>query len=238
MPRSARARAGAVPITSSLKMAKPPSSECSFQLLMKRSAAASPTTAVQSKTLTLECYPETTLDLKKELQKQFHIPTFAQTVHHEHIALSDSDRLQSVHIRSGDTLRITYQSEAECVDIDEAVTWLGELVSHFREGLPSLSHRASSEGEYLLAVGNHQGLTDQLRRQLFIPWHSDVKQMNKRYFLHTGGVALLLEAYSLLLQQDWQACTPELQSFELTCLNALYHLVSTFELRQVSVMGY
>ena len=220
-------------ITSSLKMAL--TSECSFQLLLKSSTANTSPATVRSKTLTFDCYPKTTLDLKREVQKQFQIPTFAQTVQYEQVTLSDSDCLQAVRIRIGDTLQITYQSEAECVEIDVAVTWLGELANHFQAHLPSLSDETPSEGEYWLIIGNQQGSTDQLRKRLFIPWHSDVKQMNKRYFLHTGGVALLLEAYSLLLKKDWQDCTPELQSFELTCLNALYHLVSTFELRQVSV---
>ena len=220
-------------ITSSLKMAL--TSECSFQLLLKSSTANTSPATVRSKTLTFDCYPKTTLDLKREVQKQFQIPTFAQTVQYEQVTLSDSDCLQAVRIRIGDTLQITYQSEAECVEIDEVVTWLSELANHFQAHLPSLSDETPSEGEYWLIIGNQQGLTDQLRKRLFIPWHSDVKQMNKRYFLHTGGVALLLEAYSLLLKKDWQDCTPELQSFELTCLNALYHLVSTFELRQVSV---
>ena len=208
------------------------SSECSFQLLLISTAPTKNT--AKTKTLALDCYPQTTLDIKKEIQKQLHIPTFAQTIQYEQITLSDSDSPGSVHVRNGDTLKITFECEADCIEVDEAVTRLRELVNHFQLHLPSLLDEIPSEGEDLLNIATQEGLMNRLQRELFTPWRSDVKQMNKRYFLHVGGVAVLLEAYSLVLKQEWQRCTQLLKRFELVCLNALYHLVSTFKLRQVS----
>ena len=188
---------------------------------MKSSTAPSPT-AARTKTLTLDCYPQSTMDIKKEIQKEFQIPTFAQTVQYEQITLSDSSSPRSVHIRNGDTLQITYESAAECIEIDEVVAWLNQLDNLFKVHLPCSSDETPTEGEVLLDAINPEKLMD-----LFIPWHLKLKHMNRRYFLHAGGVDLLLKVYSVLVKQEWQDCTQKLKSFELTCLKALSEMMST-----------
>ena len=128
---------------------------------MKSSTAPSPTTA-RTKTFTLDCYPQSAMDIKKEIQKEFQIPTFAQTVQYEQITLSDTSSPRSVHIRNGDTLQITYELAAECIEIDEVVAWLSQLDNLFKVHLPCSSDENPTEGEVLLDAINPE-------MDLFIP---------------------------------------------------------------------
>jgi len=75
----------------------------------------------------------------------------------------------------------------------------------------------------------------ELRNDVFSPWDSDVKQMNKDYFISIGGLDTLVRLYSLLLTQDWHMCPDNVKHLVLTCPVALYHIAATYKLRRVLI---
>lgn len=130
-------------------------------------------------------------------------------------------------MRSGDTLTVRYESEAECSDVRETVEWLQSIVAELK-WLPRYSspadHPARDEEAKL-----------RLSETLFHPWESPVKQMNKCYFVRVGGLDALLQIYSFLLDLDWEYSNEALRSLEYCFLRSIYCLASTFSVRCVLI---
>lgn len=203
-------------------------SPCSFEVALKCLSNKH----TSHKTVILERYPTSVLDIKMQIEKAFDIPAFTQSMQHTSIVLNDIDDPHSLHIRSGDTLQVTYKATAECSAVKKILTWLSLLVNMFRSQLPSSSDILPCERESAIWQPR---IADELRNRVFIPWDSDTKQMNKEYFLHMGGLDLVIELHSLLLKQKWNRCPLYLKYIEMTLLTAMYHLASTYKLRRVLI---
>lgn len=180
--------------------------------------------------------PHSLLHVKQQIEKAFSIPTYIQVVAYESNVLSDTDILESVHFRSGDTLHVTFQARAECTEVQTLISWLQVLIASFQSHLPTISDKLPPpKGLVLLNTAIQNGFLENLRKELFMPWDSDVKQMNKTYFLQNGGLPLTLQLHSLLLGQVWQSAPIALQRLERGCLNSLYHLASTYKFRPLMI---
>ncbi len=187
------------------------------------------------KTITLEAYPGSVAQLKQEIQRAFGIPGFAQTVLYESAVLKDTDEPSSLHLRSGDTLHIVFESVAECVEVGEVLGWLTLLARAFETHVPTVSDHESCDAIVALAQVMSQGMLERLATEIFQPYESNVKQMNKRFFIHSGGLDLLSQVFSRILVLEWNNCHMLLRHFERDCLQILYHLASTFEVRKLMV---
>ncbi len=209
----------------------PTSSSCSFVLDLECSKTGETT----RKTITLEAYPGSVVQLKQEIQRALGIPGFAQTVLYESAVLKDTDEPNSLHIRSGDTLHVTFESVAECVEVGEALRWLTLLARAFETHVPTVNDHESCDATVAIAQGISQGMLRRLATEIFQPYESDVKQMNKRFFIHSGGLDLLSQVFSRILDLEWNNCPMLLRHFERDCLRILYHLASTFEVRKLMV---
>lgn len=116
----------------------------------------STTGEVSHKLLSLKRPPALGRDVKKAVETSHQIPCFAQTLRYESAEFSDEDSLQKAHLRSGDTVHITYTAAAECEDVDRAVVYLRQLVGVLHEQLPTPDHQ-TSQGALLLAQAFNGG---------------------------------------------------------------------------------
>jgi len=204
---------------------------CSFEIVL----CCTSTEEVVTKTVTFVTYPKSARDLKQKIEDDFNIPICAQTLQYESTVLVDSDDLRSICLRSGDTIHLTYRSKANCSEVLNVVTRLKSLLGLFQVHLPSLSDEVPSDGENALQTAIQEGFMQELRNDVFSPWDSDVKQMNKDYFISIGGLDTLVRLYSLLLTQDWHMCPENVKHLVLTCPVALYHIAATYKLRRVLI---
>ena len=204
---------------------------CLFQLVLKCTS----TSTTSTETLKLKSFPQKVLDIKEHIQEVLSIPLCTQIIHHESTVLNDSDDLSVHRIRGGDTLYVTYEARAECAEVESALRWLTTLLTAFSTHLPATTDETQSEAEVRLVTAIRQGFLEALRKGLFLPWDSEVRQMNKVYFLSIGGLEVLLKLYSILLQQEWQKCLPLLKRLAVSVINALYNLASTFQHRNVLI---
>ena len=69
-------------------------------------------------------------------------------------------------------------------------------------------------------------------QELFRPWQSEVKQMNKDLFVHSNGLKYLLELQGILLDTEWEKSSNDMKRMERVILQTIYHLASTFKLRR------
>ena len=207
--------------------------DCSFEAVLKLNCTASK--QVETKAINCVSFPKNTRDLKQKIENDFSIPVCAQTLWYESTVLSDSDDLRSICLRTGDTLHLTYKSKADCPEVQSVVRWLRSLLDLFQVHVPSLLDPVPSDGEHALNTAIQEGFMEELRNKIFIPWDSDIKQMNKDYFISIGGLDTLVKLYSLLLTQNWHLCPANVQHLELSFPVALYHIASTYRLRRVLV---
>ena len=204
---------------------------CSFEIVLHCTS----TEEVVTKTITLATYPKIAHELKQKIEDDFNVPICAQTLQYESTVLFDSDDFKSNHLRSGDTIHLTYRSKADCSEVLSVVTWLKSLLGLFQVHLPSLSDEVPSDGENALQTAIQEGFMQELRDKVFSPWDSEVKQMNKDYFISVGGLDTLVRLYSLLLTQDWHMCPENVKHLVLTCPVALYYIAATYKFRRVLI---
>ena len=184
----------------------------------------------EEKMLVLTTHPHTVLDIKKEIETECSIPVSIQQLKYESTLLQDTNKIDELHIRSGDSLYLTYTCRAQCDDIQEAVSWMDSLYSQLQDGsLPSLS----DEVRDLIFQGYHASIMEDLAFKKFSPWIAPSTHVNKVYFLQIGGLDLLLKLYSLTLQQSWSAIPPEVKYIEYACMTVISNLASSLELRRV-----
>ena len=207
--------------------------DCSFEAVLNLSCITSK--QVETKTVKCVSFPKDALDLKQKIEDDFSIPVCAQTLRYESTVLSDSDDLRSMCLRTGDTLHLTYRSKADCPEVQSVVKWLRSLLDLFQVHVPSLLDPVPSDGENALNTAIQQGFMEELRNKVFTPWGSNIKQMNKDYFISIGGLDTLVKLYSLLLTQDWHMCPTNVKHLELSFPVALYHIASTYRLRKVLI---
>ena len=207
--------------------------DCSFEAVLNLSCITSK--QVETKTIKFVSFPKDALDLKQKIEDEFSIPVCAQTLRYESTVISDSDDLRSICLRTGDTLHLTYRSKADCPEVQSVVRWLRSLLDLFQVHVPSLLDPLPSDGENALNTAIQQGFMEELRNNVFTPWGSNIKQMNKDYFISIGGLDTLVKLYSLLLAQDWHMCPTNVKHLELSFPVALYHIASTYRLRKVLI---
>ena len=129
----------------------------------------------------------------------------------------------------------TGQKHADCLEVQSVVRWLRSLLDLFQAHVPSLLDPLPSDRENALNTAIQQGFMEELRNNVFTPWGSNIKQMNKDYFISIGGLDTLVKLYSLLLAQDWHMCPTNVKHLELSFPVALYHIASTYRLRKVLI---
>ena len=101
--------------------------------------------------LSLKSLPPLAIDLKKAIEREHQIPSFAQTLSYDNRSseLADADNLHNALLRHGDTVWVTYTAAAECREVERVVEYLQKLVAHFREELPSANGAPSESATQL-----------------------------------------------------------------------------------------
>lgn len=69
-------------------------------------------------------------------------------------------------------------------------------------------------------------------QDLFMPWKSEVKQMNKEVFIRNNGLHYLSELLRLLHTRDWNVNTYNMKILEVVILEALHPLAARFRFRK------
>jgi hypothetical protein len=171
------------------------------------------TKSSETKQVHFQSLPITPLEIKKKIEEDFSIPSCVQTLHYQSMILKDSDQLQHTHFRSGDTFTVDYPIEAECEVIQKTFKWLKEvfeLLKYITE--ESISSPAddeepdsliSSNLETLILDGERDTIVEALTWSLFGQSKKKKTLMNRTYFLHIGGLDVLMKVYGILVSKEW-----------------------------------
>ena len=169
-------------------------------------------------------------DLKQKIQSLFNIPVCVQSIQWQGVILNNETRLYDHGITSDDHLTVTYYGECDCRDVIDSVQWLGNLLNEIMEkGLPLIENNIQID--YLDTELQDAHLED-LSFQLFHPWQSPNKYLNKLLFMDLGGLDKLCELYAKILHYSWDKTSLELKFCEGHILGVLWNFGETFPLRR------
>lgn len=211
------------------------------------------TKSSETKQIIFESPPNFSLDIKQKVEETFSIPACIQTLQYQSLLLKDSDELRHTHFRSGDTFIVNYQTDGDCEKVYSVVNWLRGLLDlllaieendsyedNDRDHSLSTYHFCNMAEDCILA-GMHDGMAQALCLHLFYPWRDKRKYVNKLHFWHVGGLDVLMEVYSLLVDKVWGdiGINSEIHLYmECLCCQAVANYTQTFPLRrQVVQLG-
>lgn len=185
------------------------------------------------KSVTFPSSPLNIHDVKIQVEKQFGIPACVQALKYESFLMDDKVKLKNIRVRNGDTFHISYLAKGHCAEIFEIIDWMCLVLAFLRHESPSISEGIDSSLNDLISFGIQEEMIEDLAFNYFFPWLDPVKYVNKLYFVHNGGVDIIMAIYEALLRQPWKECLFKLKYIEYGILRVLWNLTETFPLRRL-----
>ena len=147
---------------------------------------------IDSKILSLNSFPTSTLELKQAIESRFSIPVCVQSVSYQLAPLSDGDSLLERRIRSGDTLSISYPCDADCQLIREIILWIRRVLTAIQceNGIEANEIHTDN----IIWSGLNSSYHETLPIHVF-DWLSPKAFVNKLYFETEGGLTALVGLY-------------------------------------------
>jgi len=150
----------------------------------------------QTKSVAFPSPPATILDIKKVIETSCNIPCFMQTLLHQHSEASDGCSLQSLYLRSGDTVEVLHNGEGDVNRVKGVMKWLEKCLKMCEEYLADL--RCGKEPyilAHLIEVANEaNGFY-----AVFSPWSKPCKLVNALHFDFLGGIELLKKFHKVVI---------------------------------------
>ena len=148
--------------------------------------------STDSKILSLNSFPNSTLELKQAIESNFSIPICVQSVSYQLAPLSDGDSLLERRIRSGDTLSVSYLCEADCQLIREVIEWLKNVTAAIQ--IEHLTAEGGANTDDIIKTGCFEAEYPTLLHKSF-RWLDPKCYVNKLYFEAMGGLQAVIELY-------------------------------------------
>ena len=194
--------------------------------------------STEKKTIRIDEAPQTVLDVKRLIQKQFSVPICVQEFTYESQRFVDTASLKSISLRSGDTVHVSYPSEADCAAIDKVLAWLQQVVLGLRNGVPSVRDPAGAQLRVLHLI--HDGLNGRLLEDLAYVYFGTFGEagptVNRLYFMQANGICLLVELLTLAQKVAWPERLAHMKWVELGCLQVLWSICESREFGEVVCM--
>ena len=196
--------------------------EVTFRILLH----CVPEKTKREKSLTLENYPATAIELKQCIQSEYSIPASCQRLYFESALIGDDERLASYRVRDGDTLHVRYNSEGDVRDILGIISSMAEMVCFLESIQPELLKGTLSRGPVTRSVKVSE--VKSLTAKYFEPFATERANANRLLFVSNNGLELLHELHTILLRQPWENNPLEMQKLEFAILCVLSNITCSF----------
>ena len=208
-----------------------------LRLLLRCTTAVHPND-IRHEKISLRSLSSTSVsELKHSIQETFNIPSCVQVVKWEGLELKGERRLQDFRIRSEDEITVEYYSEGDCISVQESVQWMSTVIADIKlKGLPTKKDILSVSKCIPNLNVDHQTLhLRRLTTEFFYPWETPRKYTNKLYFIELGGIEMILNLYSMILQNEWTDAPAELKYTEYLILRTFLKFCENFSLQRVAM---
>ena len=152
-----------------------------------------------------KAFPATVLDVKAQIQSSYEIPVCCQTLYHGAERLRNDEDLKSHRIRDGETVKVSYSSEADVQQVLGAMPIMSSMVSYITEIQPILSKQeveteAATELNAQLPLHVKYHVLEDII-ECFGERVSDRADANRLLFIDNGGLNYICQLHDLLLKQ-------------------------------------
>ena len=207
---------------------QPPSGPVTFNIVLN----CIPTKTKTEKTLHLEQLPETVLEVKEHIQSKFKVPRCCQALYFDSVLLRERETLYLYRIRDGDTLHVHYNSEADIEEVLDIISTMKKMIPFIESIQPELSEeRVSHDLDVRISQNVKSTLVESLAFEYFFPCASEKADANRLLFIDNGGLDLMHDLHTVLLQQPWRLTPLEMQYLEHAILRTLWNLTASFLVR-------
>ena len=175
----------------------------------------------EMKTVAFPSPPATILDIKKEIEASCNIPSFMQTLFHQHCEASDDCSLQCLYLRSGDAVEVIHEGQGEVSDVKFVVDWLEKSLEMCLKLLNENKIIYHVEEELYEVFANETAKS--YIQSIFSPWPNPCKLVNALHFDFLGGVELLLRFHKALIRikRHQHACPRIFQYLNFQCVKMI-----------------
>ena len=207
---------------------QPPSGPVTFNIVLN----CIPTKTKTEKILHLEQLPETVLEVKEHIQSNFKVPRCCQALYFDSVLLHEGETLYLYRIRDGDTLQVHYNSEADIEEVLDIISTMRKMIPFIESIQPELSvERVSHDLDVRISQNVKSTLVESLAFEYFFPCASEKADANRLFFIDSGGLDLMHDLHTVLLQQPWSVTPLEMQYLEHAILRTLWNLTASFLVR-------
>lgn len=189
----------------------------------------------RDKEITLSRYPKTGIELMKQLEVKFHIPVCVQDLYFYTTQIHSETKLKKLRIQHGDTLRLEYPSEADIDYFSSLIETLTRIMCVLNVVVDKISHGfpITQEMHQSLQLDCTSFTGDCIPLRYFSVYPTGTPNSNQLYFIHSGGLKVLLVVYELIHQLPWHKLPMELQELEFSCLQIIWNFSATLGVRQL-----
>lgn len=167
-------------------------------------------------------------DLKQKIEEQHEIPKHLMKLQLNSAILPDTQSLDQLNLRNGDTFIVNYYSKADCRAINNCITILKRLLEQLHDWDNMKYHNMAN---FVQAEMN----LSSLGYRLFLPWLDVRKYANKLYFVSKDGLVLVNKSLSILLDLPQASLTSSLQRIEGLLLVIMWNITEDAHIRRAVV---
>ena len=190
-------------------------------------------TSSEEKTICLQNYPSRGKTIKLAIEKQLGIPVCVQVLSFNSQMISNDTLPSRMRMREGDTVVVSYPSEADISYLSDLIATLKRILSLVRTVTTSLrTFRFIGEPTHVkLSQECDSFNADNVPLTYFSVFPTGSPNSNQLYFIDKGGLKLLLQIYSTLHQLPWHELPYEMQQLEYSCLKIVWNFSATLGIR-------
>ena len=157
--------------------------------------------SLRTEILCFSSQPATFKKIKEKVEECCCVPECVQTILYQDNVVSDNSTPQSLYLRSGDTVRVSYPHRGLVNEVKTVVKWLQQctkvLLKFWEAWNSGKKEIISDESMAILADRTAPRL---LVKQLFSPWSDSSTLVNAQHFDYLGGVQVMVNFHKLLLK--------------------------------------
>ena len=196
---------------------------------------------IQLHTVSFPSLPESGLCLKKGIERALKVPVCVQRLYFGPTIIKNDQPISKLRLRDQDSLTLEYPSHAEISTIDDILQIMGDssaLLTRVLEYYDSLEDITRLDATLDVLV---QQIIDPktVEKLVFMFARSgtstiseaQLAKTNRLYFIHSGGVSLVVLLHCQLLEVPWRKMSIEMQYMEHSLLRILWDLSSTLGAR-------
>ena len=175
-----------------------------------------------------ESPPVNSSDIKERIEKQFSIPVCVQVLSFEGYTLKGSVSLSTLKVREGDTFHVKYLAKGDCSELTDIISWLEQLSKAVASESPDLNK--------MVIIGIQRQMISGLH-SFFSQWSDPTSKayVDKLYFVHNGGLKMIMKVYQFLLQKPWNEMDGSLKCLEHLILISLWSFEQNFSLCRLMI---